>query len=214
MSFLGRDVASILRPSSYVSVAIVNPVKLTRAMRAGRAPLVFVATVLVLSGLWMLFTGSRQTDEWIAGCFSIACTLTLLIIVYCQQSQTFDVRWRDALALWRTPWYVISGIGEITWVLLKDLTGKRAESIFRVCGFRTAKEDPLLVTRRALATAYTSIAPNFIVLGVDYQQSRMLFHQIQRSSVPRMTKELGAEVGTREGNAGDSEVRRQQEGLR
>ncbi|MFN2975243.1 hypothetical protein [Terriglobus aquaticus] len=170
----------------------------------------FASALVLVLALWMLFTGSKQAHEWVAGAFSIACTLSLLIVVYREQSQTFDLRWSDALALWRTPWYVVSGIVEITVVLLKDLAGHRAESIFRVCGFRTAKEDPLLVTRRALATAYTSIAPNFIVLGVDHQQSRMLFHQIQRSSVPRMTKQLGAEVGTREDNPGDAAAQRQQ----
>ena len=97
-------------------------------------------------------------------------------------------------------------MAEITLALLRDLAGQRAESIFRVCGFKTAKSDPRLVTRRALATAYTSVAPNFIVIGVDWHQSRMLFHQIQRSTVPLMTKELGAEVGTREGSAGNTAV--------
>lgn len=133
--------------------------------------------------------------------------MVFLTIVYRQELQQFDLRWSDALALWRVPWYLISGIGEITVALMKDLAGQQAESIFRVCGFKTAKANPRMVTLRALATAYTSIAPNFIVVGIDYRQSRMLFHQIRRSAVPRMTKELGAEVGTREGSAGDAAAR-------
>jgi hypothetical protein len=40
---------------------------------------------------------------------------------------------------------------------------------------------------------YTTTAPNFIVIGIDPDLSRMLFHQIERSSVPKMTRELGAQ---------------------
>jgi hypothetical protein len=39
------------------------------------------------------------------------------------------------------------------------------------------------------------MAPNFIVIGIDFHQSRMLFHQLRRSSVPKMTKSLGAQPG-------------------
>ncbi len=183
-----------------------------RAQSGTRGPLVFAVALLLVTALWLLFTGSLNRDEWIVGGLSVVATMAFLTVVYRHELQGLDFSWRDALALWRTPWYLLSGIGEITLVLLKDLAGTRAESIFRVCGFRTAKDDPRLVTRRALATAYTSIAPNFIVVGVDYRQSRMLFHQIKRSSVPIMTKQLGAEVGTREGNAGDAAARMQQGG--
>ena len=188
---------------------IVGHVKRSRVHRGSRGPIVFAVASVLVAAFWLLFTGSRRPHEWMVGGVSIACTMVFLTVVYRHELRGFDLGWSDALALWRTPWYVVSGIGEITVVLWKDLAGQRAESIFRVCGFRTAEADPRLVTRRALATAYTSIAPNFIVIGIDYRQSRMLFHQIQRSAVPRMTKALGAEVGTREGHAGDTAAREQ-----
>ena len=182
----------------------MRSIQYSRVRRGTRGPLVFGIALLCSASLWLLSTGSTHSHECMLGAISVACTMIFLTIVYRHELQTFDLSWRDACALWRTPWYLVSGIWEITLVLAKDLSGKRAESVFRVCGFKTAKDDPLLVTRRALATAYTSIAPNFIVVGIDYRQSRMLFHQIQRSSVPRMTKELGAEVGKRVGDAGDA----------
>jgi hypothetical protein len=114
------------------------------------------------------------------------------------ESLRLDLRWADVRTGWRIPWYVVSGIGEVVLVFLKDLTGRdRAKSLYRFCGFKTSKSDPLLVARRVLATAYTTTAPNFIVIGIDYRQSRMLFHQLERSSVPRMTKELGAQPGVK-----------------
>ena len=168
-------------------------------MRSGtRGPVVFIAALAAASLCWLLLTGSKQLHEWIVDAFGIASTLVFVTIVYRHELQGFDLTWRDTLAFWRTPWYLVIGVAEILAVLARDLAGQRAPSLFRVCGFKTAQGDPRLVTRRALATAYTSIAPNFIVIGIDYRQSRMLFHQIRRSAVPLMTKQLGAEVGDRE----------------
>jgi hypothetical protein len=102
----------------------------------------------------------------------------------------------DIVKGWRIPWYILSGIFEIVAILAKDLVGiKRADSFYRVSGFTTSKSDPQLVARRILATFYTTMAPNFIVIGIDFRQSRMLFHQLKRSSIPQMTKALGARPG-------------------
>jgi hypothetical protein len=81
-------------------------------------------------------------------------------------------------------------------ILAKDLLGfKKADSLFRVTGFKRAKTNPLSVARRVLATAYTTVAPNFIIIGIDPDRNRMLFHQLERSSVPKMTQALGAQPG-------------------
>jgi hypothetical protein len=102
----------------------------------------------------------------------------------------------DIIQGWRIPWYIVSGVYEVVVILVKDLLGiKRADSFYRVSGFRTGNSDPQLVARRVLATFYTTMAPNFIVIGIDVKQSRMLFHQLERSSVPLMTKALGAQPG-------------------
>jgi len=78
-------------------------------------------------------------------------------------------------------------------VLLRDLLrSRRAGSFYRVSGFETSKDDPRLIGRRVLATVYTTISPNSIVIGIDFRQSRMLFHQIERSGVSKMAKGLGA----------------------
>jgi hypothetical protein len=43
-----------------------------------------------------------------------------------------------------------------------------------------------------LATLYTTTSPNSIVIGIDFNQNRMLFHQLQRSTFPKAAKSLGA----------------------
>jgi hypothetical protein len=105
------------------------------------------------------------------------------------------LEWKDVVQCWRIPWYMASGIWEITVILFKDLTHlSRAGSYYRVCGFKSSKRDRTIVAREVLATVYTTTAPNFIVVGIDPELSRMLFHQIERSSVPKMTRALGAQA--------------------
>jgi hypothetical protein len=107
---------------------------------------------------------------------------------------TLRLRWKDLVQCWRIPWYMASGIWEITVVLFKDLGYLgRAGSYYRVSGFKSSKRDRTAVARTVLATVYTTTAPNFIVIGIDPDLSRMLFHQIERSSVPKMTQALGAQ---------------------
>jgi hypothetical protein len=167
----------------------------TGSRQGGRGTSLLAVAVLTLAGLWGLFTTSTSGQERLLGAGSILLSALFLSSVYREELQRYDLRLADVLSLWRTPWYIVSSLWEIVAVLFRDLSGiEAAPSLYRVCGFQTAKEDPRLVTRRALATAYTSLAPNFIVIGIDYTQSRMLFHQIRSSTIPKMTMQLGAQI--------------------
>ena len=166
--------------------------------RSSRRPTVVLSalTLLTMIVLWVLFVGGTRRNEMIAGAAVVCVSAAFMYQVW--RIETLDLRFtlKDLVQGWRIPWYVISGVYEISSILLKDLFGmKQAGSFYRVSGFETSKSDPVLVARRILATFYTTMAPNFIVIGIDYHQSRMLFHQLERSSVPIMTKALGAKPG-------------------
>jgi hypothetical protein len=151
-------------------------------------------SMFLMAVLWVMFVAGTKLHEMLVGAACVA--LSGLFLYSLQRSETLDVQFRtvDIAAAWRIPWYILSGVYEITIVLLQDMLSiRRASSFYRVGGFKTSKHDPHLIARRVLATAYTTTAPNFIVIGIDYEQSRMLFHQIERSSVPKMTKALGAQ---------------------
>jgi hypothetical protein len=146
--------------------------------------------------LWVLFVGGTRRDEMIVGAGVLLLSGAFLHLLSRKETLTLDLRWGDLATCWRIPWYILSGVYEIAVILVKDLLGiKRAESFYRFSGFKTSKSDPRLIARRVLATAYTTAAPNFIVIGIDFHQSRMLFHQLERSDVPKMTKALGAQPG-------------------
>lgn len=143
---------------------------------------------------WILLVAGVKLQEMIVGAAAVGAAALFLYLIFNGESERAEFRAVDLAAVWRIPWYILSGTWEITLILFRDLLSiRRAGSFYRVGGFRTSKRDPVLIGRRVLATAYTTTAPNFIVIGIDYEQSRMLFHQIERSSVPKMTQSLGAE---------------------
>ncbi len=153
-------------------------------------------SLLLMVVLWIVFVGGARRNEMLVGAGVLVLTGAFLYKVWRIETLAFDFHLVDIAQGWRIPWYILSGIYEIVGILRKDLLGiEQARSFYRVTGFKTSKSDPRQIARRVLATFYTTMAPNFIVIGIDVHASRMLFHQLERSSVPQMTKSLGARPG-------------------
>ena len=107
-----------------------------------------------------------------------------------------DLGLKDLAQGWRIPWYVVTDSCIIVAILLRDLlTAKRAGSFYRVSRFKTSGSNARLVARRVLATFYSTMTPNSIIIGIDSRHNRMLFHQLKRSRVSKMTEALGAQSG-------------------
>jgi hypothetical protein len=155
--------------------------------------LLAVFAILLMAAEWILLVSGTRPHEMIVGAICVLVSALFLAGVKKMSTLVLDFHVSDVIQGWRIPWYVLGDCYTITAVLLRDLfTSRRAESLYRVSGFKTSKDDPRLVARRVLATAYTTTAPNSIVIGIDFNQSRMLFHEIKRSGVSEMTKRLGA----------------------
>jgi hypothetical protein len=153
-------------------------------------------SLLVMVILWIVFVGGVRRNEMLVGAGVLLLAGAFLYQIWRIKTLALDFHLKDIAEGWRIPWYILSGIYEIVGILLKDLPGiEQAKSFYRVSGFKTSKSDPQQIARRVLATFYTTMAPNFIVIGIDVDASRMLFHQLERSSVPQMTKALGAQPG-------------------
>jgi multisubunit Na+/H+ antiporter MnhE subunit len=148
-------------------------------------------TLIVL--LWIVFVGGTRVDEMIVGAGVSLLSCAFFYQVWRTEDLRIDLRFQDVIQGWRIPWYICAKTVEIAAVFAKDLFRiKRAGSYYRVAGFTTTKSDPRLIARRVLAIFYTTMAPNFIVIGIDHRQNRMLFHQIERTSISKMTQALGA----------------------
>ena len=158
-------------------------------------PALLLLLVFITPALWIVFVSTTNTHELLVGVLTSAASIAFTVFVCRSSSTNLRLRLPDVLQCWRIPWYILSGIWDITQVLLKDLLGiVPAKNLFRVCGFDSGTHDPVRVARTVLAIAYTTTAPNFIVIGIDPTQSRMLFHQIAPSSIPLMTRALGAKA--------------------
>ncbi|HEY0795571.1 MAG TPA: hypothetical protein VGD64_07300 [Acidisarcina sp.] len=153
-----------------------------------------IVTILLAPLLWLLFVYTSNPHELIVGVAASIATIVFIFFVCRSSSSSITVRAPDLVQGWRLPWYIVSGAFEITLILLKDLLRiAPAENLFFFCKFDTSSEDPVRIGRTVLAVACTTMAPNFIVIGIDQTQRRMLFHQIAPSSVPLMTRALGAQ---------------------
>ena len=143
---------------------------------------------------WIVFSGSFATHELLIGTIGAVLATGGMAVINLQYPARFGPTASNLLAIWRLPWYMLSGTWEIAIVAAKDLIGvKPAKSLFRIARFDAGREDdPRANARRVLAAGYTTAAPNFIVLGVNARDQTLLFHQIERSSVPKMTRQLGA----------------------
>ena len=132
--------------------------------------------------------------ELLVGIVATVLAVLGMCVIDVQYPARFAPSIAELLSLWRLPWYLLSGTWEVLKVAATDLTGaEKAESLFRVVHFDAgSKEGPRAVARRVLAVTYTTMAPNFIVLGINCNTDELLFHQIKRSSVPKMTQSLGA----------------------
>ena len=154
-----------------------------------------VISIVVLMGLeWVLLVGGVKPQEMLVGALSVIAATAFLSSILRSQKMELNFTFRDVAKIWRVPWYILDNTLTLCDVLIKDVFGLQpAGSYYRVSGFKTSKTDPTLVARRVLATAYTTVSPNSIVIGIDYEQSRMLLHQVKRGEVSKMTKQLGGQ---------------------
>lgn len=150
-------------------------------------------TVAVTAGLWCTFVGTAKLQEMLLGAVCVGVTVVFLVEVSRTSGIDLEFHLKDVVQAWRIPWYVVSDLWQLSLVLVKDvLRMAPAEDLYRVCGFDSSKRDPVRLARDVLSILFTTTSPNLIVVGIDISQSRMLFHQLSRSPVPRMTKALGA----------------------
>lgn len=150
-----------------------------------------VAVSLALGWVWLV--AGTHLHEMIVGAAVVVVSTLFLLLVRRSQPDVIQLHWKDVAQGWRIPWNVLCDTWVVTLVLFLDLFHLRpAGSYYRVCGFKCSKRDPAIQGRGVLVTIYMTMTPNSIVLGIDPTSSRMLFHQIQRSSVPKMIQALGA----------------------
>jgi hypothetical protein len=160
-----------------------------------RSAVELMGVAILLAAGWIGLVAGTKPHEMLVGAGVVALLTPFAASLLRSDRLRFSFRLEDILQAWRIPWGVLSDCWEITVLLLRDLfAGRRTGSYYRACSFRINRRDPVLIGRSVLAVAYSTMTPNFIVIGIDAQQQQMLFHQLERSSIPKMSQALGAQM--------------------
>jgi len=164
---------------------------------AQKLPLVLLGVFLTSAiASWILFVGGVRRDEMLVGIGVLLLTAAFAYEVWRIETLHVEFHMSDVIQGWRVPGYVLRDTWVIASALLRDLLGTAAaDSLYRVSELKTVKPHPRKIARQVLITLYTTMSPNSIVIGIDPHQDRVLFHQLQRSSITKMDKALGVHSG-------------------
>lgn len=153
----------------------------------------WVITYVVLYGVYLVFVSTLTTPELLAGIVAAAVATIASGVFGTVGVVQFRPTLRDLLQIWRVPYYAVMDTAKVLGSLARQLFTRRgADSLVRAVPFEVGGADDAAAARRALAVTYTTLTPNFIVLGIAHKQALLLFHQIQDDEVPQLTINLGA----------------------
>jgi hypothetical protein len=171
--------------------------------------------------LWTLFISKCDLRETWIGLIASTAAVGGAVAYGRTGLVQFRPAWRDLLQCWRMPQYLFTGTWEILCGLGLQLSQPGgAPSWVLAVPFDIGGDDSQSAARRALAVAYTTATPNFVVMGtwpdpserddpepggagpkphpfhrgkpVGPERGLLLYHQIKRGEVLEMVKKLGA----------------------
>lgn len=153
----------------------------------------WLLTYVVLYGVYLLFASTLTTPELVAGAVVAVIATGATVVFGTVGVVHFKPSPRDLLQVWRVPYYAVIDTIQVVGALAKQLFTRRgADSLLRAVPFDVGAADEGAAARRALAVTYTTLTPNFIVLGIAHEQALLLYHEITDAEVPQMTINLGA----------------------
>ncbi|MGH9605706.1 MAG: hypothetical protein ACRD3N_08390 [Terracidiphilus sp.] len=144
---------------------------------------------IVAMGGWLLFVANISTDDLVLGAGCALLSLLVSALAWHRMNLYFSPSPRQVMDLWRLTWDVFCDTWKMFVILLRALAGRQPGSYYRAVPFHVAK-DSHGVSQIILATAAITVSPNSIVIGAS--RGRMLFHQVERSGIPRLITDVEA----------------------
>lgn len=162
--------------------------------------ILFCKIALLWVGLWinwMLFISQWNRSDASVGCVAAAFTIIAIWLVKKEFLSFPSAHLQWFLAGFSIPKYVLSGTIEAFKAMILQVFKKDQKlSILQFVPFEVGSQDFSSEVLMALAVIYTTCTPNFVILGIDYQSGeshgKLIYHQLLRTPVPKMTQKLGA----------------------
>ncbi|HET7184328.1 MAG TPA: Na+/H+ antiporter subunit E [Terriglobales bacterium] len=151
-----------------------------------------VLEYLVLLAVWMLFVSMMKRQEFIAGALAALIASVADASIKSAKFARFKPKMQWLPLIFWEAWYALDGSWAIMAAMVKHIAGKKSEAEFVSIRMQAGGDDAESWARRTLMTAYLTIPPNFIVLGIDIKEQRMLVHQVSKTGVPLIAQKLGA----------------------
>lgn len=151
-----------------------------------------VFLTVVLAVFWLAFVADLRPDDLYVGIPALILSLAFAFFAVRRLPIRFRPTLRNLVQIWHLRWDVPIDIARIFWVLVLDLVGRRAGSLFRAASWSAVEATPHATALRVLAVGYTTVSPNCVVIGIDRDRGKIFFHQLVASPLSRMTQNLGA----------------------
>jgi len=123
--------------------------------------------------VWLLFVGTVQDVERIAGLCAAAIAATAAEVVRSQGLLRFRVEWHWVRRLWKALLRVVPDFVRLMWALTRPSQGT-----FRELDFPAGGERAVDAGRRAFAVVAPSLAPNRLVVDLDPSTGKALVHDL------------------------------------
>ncbi|MGH9581974.1 MAG: hypothetical protein ACRD4O_03435 [Bryobacteraceae bacterium] len=145
---------------------------------------------LIFAAIWFLFV--YQASVWEALAAAGAAALTLFSVEKARRYEPlrFQPRAHWVAQAWRLPKPIFTDTWTLIRALARCLEGKPSRALFQLVPFQSPAKGPRGAAQRGLAVLYASTPPNFIFVEYDSEGRYLMAHQVEKSPVPRMIREI------------------------
>ena len=168
--------------------------EIRRHLASRRAGAVFLfAWLLILFGLWLWLVDTLSLPELLVGPVAALISAAVTLGVRNKSGARFLLRPRWLRWFAHLPLGVLRDSAVVLAALWRHLARReRVPGVFRVVECPLTGDDPQSASRRALATALTSVTPNTYVIGIDRERGVVLIHQLVPDAPEKLRQTLAS----------------------
>jgi multisubunit Na+/H+ antiporter MnhE subunit len=143
--------------------------------------------------LWMMFVSKANLHELWVGIGAAALGSVADAVVKAKNFAPFRPRARWVVLGLHTGSQIVIGTYQVAVAFVRSVAGRKPRASFRALSYEYGGNDEVSAAKRALFTAYVTLSPDSIVVGIDREQQIALIHYITREKPSTVARRLGAQ---------------------